>query len=139
MLHPLQHSKRHYNHKDFEELMFYFNTELRGNWFPHDSSAEGMDHCYDCSAEIFILCEYLKKRGLTNEKDLLRESARLTYEMHSQVRGEEEEHFCQHKGCETSSPFSCVPFVFRHCSWYVYSVFLGERLGPYPGPLERVH
>lgn len=82
-----QHSKRQYNHKDFEELMFYFNTELRVNWFPHASSAEGMDHCYDCSAELYVLCEYLKKRGAVTEEELLRESARLTYEMHSQVGG----------------------------------------------------
>lgn len=45
--------------------MFYFNTELRVTYFPHASPAEGMDHCYDCSAEIFVLCQYLNSRGLT--------------------------------------------------------------------------
>lgn len=100
--------------------MFYFNTELRVSYFPHRSRAEGMDHCYDCSAEVYILTEYLRRKGLSEEvkilrvwglrlccakvrhrqlthfsvlalflffvqEELLRESAHLTYEMHSQV------------------------------------------------------
>ncbi len=43
-----------YSHKDYEDIMFHFNTETRTTYWPHDVKADGIDHCYDCAAEICI-------------------------------------------------------------------------------------
>jgi len=51
-----------YDHTDYEELMFYFNTITRMTYYPHDtetSSKTGYDHCFDCRAEIWVLEKYL--------------------------------------------------------------------------------
>jgi cap2 methyltransferase len=52
-----------YDNTKIEQQMFYFNTSTRVARYQHniECSVEGIDHCYDCSAEIFILTEYLKK------------------------------------------------------------------------------
>uniref|UniRef100_A0A6B2LBP5 Cap-specific mRNA (nucleoside-2'-O-)-methyltransferase n=1 Tax=Arcella intermedia TaxID=1963864 RepID=A0A6B2LBP5_9EUKA len=55
--------KQDYSHYDYENVMFHFQTVTRTSYFEHDIKGEGLDHCYDCSAEIFILSEYLKKKG----------------------------------------------------------------------------
>lgn len=50
-----------YDHKKYEEQLFHFNTVVRPALYPHDVRAEGVDHCYDCRAEIHILSRYLEK------------------------------------------------------------------------------
>eukprot|EP00952_Eustigmatos_sp_NYUAD-ZCMA_P006140 26501-Eustigmatos_ZCMA.PRE.1 len=44
--------------------MFHFNTVTRVTHFEHDQHAEGYDHCYDCTAEAFVLKQYLMKVSL---------------------------------------------------------------------------
>lgn len=44
-----------YSHKDYEDLLFHFNTVTRTTYWPHDVKGEGLDHCYDCAAEIRII------------------------------------------------------------------------------------
>jgi cap2 methyltransferase len=51
---------RVYDHKKYEEQMFYFNTVTRHSLYQHDVVCEGMDHCYDCKAEVDILYNYIK-------------------------------------------------------------------------------
>jgi hypothetical protein len=75
---------KEYCHKDYEDLMFYFNTTTRtkhplyfflaffflfislaysfllfwvtvSRYWPHNVKGEGLDHCYDCAGEICIL------------------------------------------------------------------------------------
>jgi len=52
-----------YVHTVYEEQMFHFNTVTRCSLYPNDVAAlvEGMDHCYDCYAEVYILTQYLCK------------------------------------------------------------------------------
>lgn len=51
-----------YDNKKYEEQMFYFNTRVRPNMFPHGYHGQGIDHCYDCASEGYILCSYLLKQ-----------------------------------------------------------------------------
>ena len=55
-----------YDQRDYESLMFHFNTKSRTTYFKSvegidEVKGEGLDHCFDCSAKIFNLGEYLKK------------------------------------------------------------------------------
>ncbi len=50
-----------YDHHDFEENLLNFHHGTRVMYYKHDIDNEGLDHCYDCRAEIFILQEYLIK------------------------------------------------------------------------------
>jgi cap2 methyltransferase len=49
-----------YDHTDHEEKMFFFNTVTRVALYPHSVSGCGLDHCYDCAAEIAIFRAYLR-------------------------------------------------------------------------------
>ena len=55
---------RTYDNRKYERQMFYFNNVTRHSLYRHQLSmgsplAEGIDHCYDCKAEIEILRGYL--------------------------------------------------------------------------------
>ena len=52
---------RTYDHKKYESQMFYFNSLTRVSLYEHDVTAPGVDHCYDCRAEVHILGEYTRK------------------------------------------------------------------------------
>jgi len=52
---------RTYDHTEYEEQMFHFNTVTRSMAHAHDVKANGLDYCYDCRAEVHILSEYLLK------------------------------------------------------------------------------
>eukprot|EP00467_Chlorarachnion_reptans_P019636 CAMPEP_0114496850 /NCGR_PEP_ID=MMETSP0109-20121206/5994_1 /TAXON_ID=29199 /ORGANISM="Chlorarachnion reptans, Strain CCCM449" /LENGTH=351 /DNA_ID=CAMNT_0001674159 /DNA_START=108 /DNA_END=1162 /DNA_ORIENTATION=+ len=50
-----------YDHNEFEEKMFYFNTVHRVQYYRHlIDDVRGVDHCFDCATEVFVLGEYLK-------------------------------------------------------------------------------
>jgi len=51
-----------YDNKKYEDQMFYFNTMKRTMYYKHRMVGLGYDHCYDCSAELFILREYVKSK-----------------------------------------------------------------------------
>ena len=47
--------------KKYEEQLFFFNTVTRPALYEHDvTEGEGIDHCYDCRAEVHILSSYLE-------------------------------------------------------------------------------
>jgi len=53
-----------YDHDTYNDICFRFNRITRSQWYPHDiplDEVPGLDHCYDCYTEIYILNEYLKK------------------------------------------------------------------------------
>ena len=51
--------------------MFHFNTETRTTYYHHEVEGEGLDHCFDCMSEIFILRTWFQKhRGVLDEKEL---------------------------------------------------------------------
>lgn len=52
---------RDYNNTAYEEQMFYFNTRQRVALYPHRAKGEGLDHCYDCRAEVHILQAYCEQ------------------------------------------------------------------------------
>lgn len=82
-------SMRLYDHKDYESSMFYFNTEFRTSYFPHKfSNQHGLDHCFDCRSEIFILKQYLKKvKNLTHltEEELDQKVTEMSVEISNQI------------------------------------------------------
>ena len=43
----------------YEDQLFHFNTVERVLSYRHDIIAPGLDHCYDCRAEVQILTDYL--------------------------------------------------------------------------------
>lgn len=43
----------------YENQMFRYNTVERVSCYQHDAKGFGIDHCYDCRAEVYILSEYL--------------------------------------------------------------------------------
>jgi hypothetical protein len=49
-----------YDNTQYEEQMFYFNTEARVALYSHSVSGEGLDMCYDCNSEVCILQKYLQ-------------------------------------------------------------------------------
>eukprot|EP01113_Clastostelium_recurvatum_P049437 TRINITY_DN9157_c1_g1_i2.p1 TRINITY_DN9157_c1_g1~~TRINITY_DN9157_c1_g1_i2.p1 ORF type:complete len:246 (+),score=71.43 TRINITY_DN9157_c1_g1_i2:73-738(+) len=56
---PTSASTTLYSHQDYEDLMYHHNVVTRTTYWPHNVKGEGLDHCYDCAAEIFILKQYL--------------------------------------------------------------------------------
>jgi hypothetical protein len=66
--------KKVYDHRTYWEQLFYFNTVDRVCYYPHKVNALGIDHCFDCSAEVWILREYivniLKTSDITEEEIL---------------------------------------------------------------------
>jgi hypothetical protein len=58
-----------YDNTKYEEQMFHFNTVTRVARYRHNIRGEGIDHCYDCTAEIAILRNYFMKRKNIAEND----------------------------------------------------------------------
>jgi cap2 methyltransferase len=58
-----------YDNKKYEEQLFFFNTVTRPALYKHNvTEGEGIDHCYDCTAEIHILSSYLETfKAVTKE------------------------------------------------------------------------
>jgi len=59
---------RKYDNTQYEEQMFFFNREARVHFYEHAyvGKVVGLDHCYDCAAEIFILEDYLRSTHAEN-------------------------------------------------------------------------
>ena len=48
-----------YDNTEHEARMFHFNTVTRPALYPHTVRACGLDHCYDCRAEVEILRKFM--------------------------------------------------------------------------------
>ena len=48
-----------YNITKYEQQMFRYNLYERVLCYKHEIEVAGIDHCYDCSAEILVMNEYL--------------------------------------------------------------------------------
>ncbi|RNA14978.1 hypothetical protein BpHYR1_005028 [Brachionus plicatilis] len=57
-----QASIKSYDCVEYEDKLFRFNTVERVCGYRHHVNAPGIDHCYDCRTEVFILEEYFKIR-----------------------------------------------------------------------------
>jgi len=50
---------------DYESALFHFNTVTRVQYYAHEvTNVEGLDHCYDCMAELYIIRQYIRKLGV---------------------------------------------------------------------------
>lgn len=56
-------AQKEYDCVKYENQMFRFNTIDRVQCYFHDVDIPGLDHCYDCRAEVFVLKEYLKHKN----------------------------------------------------------------------------
>ena len=65
--------KKLYDCVKYEDQLFRFNTVERVTCYRHDVEAPGIDHCYDCRAEVFILNEYIQSVELIKEICLKRQ------------------------------------------------------------------
>ena len=55
---------KEYDVTTLKACLAHFQNVLRIMYYEHDledSNVDGLDHCYDCRSEIFILSQYLKK------------------------------------------------------------------------------
>lgn len=50
-----------YSLKKYDENMMFFNMSYRVSRFPHDYTVPGIDHCYNCTAEIKVWEKYFEK------------------------------------------------------------------------------
>jgi cap2 methyltransferase len=73
-----------YNPSKYEKQMFYFNTKTRVAYYEHDVEGEGLDHCYDCMSEIFVLKTYLAKYS-PNVSDVNKEIVKMSSEISKQL------------------------------------------------------
>jgi len=64
-----------YDHTEHEQKMFHFNTVTRPALYDHPFRGRGIDHCYDCTAEMRILARY---HGGGRPADIARLSERLS-------------------------------------------------------------
>lgn len=67
-----------YDNKKYEEQCFYFNRVTRVQYYEHPVMAEGMDHCYDCASEDFVLQEYLTKHSSCPRDRLVDEAKEMS-------------------------------------------------------------
>jgi cap2 methyltransferase len=58
-----------YDHGVHEQRMSYFNKVARPALYPHGVRGCGLDHCYDCTAEINILRDYLGSADISIVRD----------------------------------------------------------------------
>jgi len=78
--HPM--AKATYDHKKYESQMMFFNNVTRHSLYRHEVIGEGLDHCYDCTAEIFILNAYLSMRKpRLAPGDLAREISKMSHKI----------------------------------------------------------
>jgi hypothetical protein len=49
-----------YDSIKYEDQLFRFNQVERVMCYKHDVEVDGLDHCYDCRAEVFVFEEYIK-------------------------------------------------------------------------------
>lgn len=52
--------EKEYDIRKYEGQMYYFNRFTRSQCYDHNYKVFGMDHCYDCTCEFYIIDKYLK-------------------------------------------------------------------------------
>lgn len=81
---------RVYDHEKYERQMFYFNRVTRTSLYRHGvSHGEGLDHCYDCRAEIEILYRYMVDFTpmSANSSDIFKKIAVMSKEISRAIPG----------------------------------------------------
>jgi hypothetical protein len=57
-------SKKEYDHKIYEEQMFYFNRMVRTQYYIHDVELPNIDHCFDCSRMVQVMERYVTQHDM---------------------------------------------------------------------------
>jgi hypothetical protein len=61
---------RDYDHTEYENQMFYFNTITRVHYYHHEvKHVPGLCHCYDCAAEVYVLSKYFVLKALREDEN----------------------------------------------------------------------
>ena len=75
-----------YDHKKYEEQLFFFNTVTRPALYKHAvTDGEGIDHCYDCRAEVHILSSYLEMFKAVPTDNLAKEVSLMSKKISRQI------------------------------------------------------
>ncbi|RNA27762.1 hypothetical protein BpHYR1_053876 [Brachionus plicatilis] len=61
----------------YENQLYYFNNVERVNCYEHFYDLDGLDHCYDCRAEVFVFENYIK--NFNSVEKLCRNGETLKY------------------------------------------------------------
>ena len=77
--------RRIYDHTEHEQQMFFFNTMARSSLYCHEvEGVPGLDHCYDCTAEVKILEKYLLAKQISvSSRDIASLSIQITQTLSS--------------------------------------------------------
>lgn len=113
---------RTYDHTEHEEKMFHFNTVTRPALYPHTVRGGcGIDHCYDCTAEVGILGAYLRAARMDDSD---RSVAQLSALISSSISSERT---LAHRNPERTQKLS----IIRKHQWLdgrpSYEKFMGEE------------
>jgi hypothetical protein len=91
---------RDWDNKKYEDQMYYFNTVTRVTYYDHQVEGDGIDHCFDCRSEIYVLQNYLIKSGkLAAEKAGSMEANKMISAMSYQISKQ-----CSRQGRMLSTP-----------------------------------
>ncbi len=77
-----------YDHRSYEERMFFFNTCSRVDFYQHEvKNVIGIDRCYDCAAEAHILRRYFSTIPGPAESgmDVSQQIARMMHEISKNI------------------------------------------------------
>ncbi|CAF1645437.1 unnamed protein product [Rotaria magnacalcarata] len=80
---------KQYDSTTFEDALTYFHNITRIVYYEHNiqyDEAEGLDHCYDCRTEIFILQQYLSIiQNVTDEADLTKRTVQMSSDISRRI------------------------------------------------------
>ena len=80
--------EKEYDHTEYGSQMFHFNTVTRTTYFEHNVVGEGIDHCFDCSSEIFILKKYLEKYSKDKMNSLDKQISKMSHDLSRRISDE---------------------------------------------------
>ena len=57
-----------YHRAAYEAALARFHGHTRTTWYPHGVHGEGLDHCYDCAAEVWVWRQYIAAHGTAEQQ-----------------------------------------------------------------------
>lgn len=58
-------NEREYDCAKYQDQLFHFNKTERTFCYKHDVNVVGLDHCYDCRAEVYVFEKYIELGEIT--------------------------------------------------------------------------
>lgn len=72
--------RREWDNRLYESQMFFFNICTRVQLYKHNVQGTGIDHCFDCASEVYLLTKYLTKY-LKYKNDVAKQVALMSEEI----------------------------------------------------------